>query len=198
MKKILLTLLITICLTSCSSGGRVSLDKGDKMMETDKWTKVDTNNAVEEILDQMYTHNGYINYKNSLGRKPKIFIKDVTNATADPYFRVDELNNALLKELSRSGNFVIVNRKNSDSLNDELSYQRGGTVKEQDIASAINETGADTLIFGEITMQPVRTGNQVVNEYTVNMTLTNLETKEEIARMDFSATKYRKEGFIGW
>ena len=72
-----------------------------------------------------------------------------------------------------------------------------GTVKRDDIRK-IAETGAEMLIFGEITMEPVIQDGLTVNEYTVNMRLTDISSKEEIARMDYTTTKYVKRGAFFW
>lgn len=202
MKKILLFLLIFIStnvLSGCATGGRVSTQEGDSMLRTDKWTRVDSENAVKSIMEQFESNatlNDYIEeVKNRTGSKPKLFIKDVDNDTSDTNFRINELNNILLKELNQRGTFKIVNRRNASKINDELAYQRKGTVKSSDIQSAVKESGADLLIFGQISGQPVRQGKQKIIEYTLNMTITHVESKEELAIADFTTTKYVKAGF---
>ncbi len=198
LKKSCLLILLTASLAACgTSGGRVTLEEGDAMMKTDRWTKVDSETAAKQIMAQLYDYPAWDRYVANLGHRPKLFIKDVENKTADPYFRIDELNNALLKQISRTGDFVLIDRAQTEKINDELKYQRGGTVVAKDIQK-IEETGADTLIFGEITMEPIRDGGQTVKEYTVNIRMTNIRTKEEIARMDYSVTKYTKRGALSW
>ena len=97
--------ILALGLSACSTtGGRVSTAEGDAMMKTDRWTKVDSETAAQEIMTQLYEHPAWQEYVDNLGHKPKLFIKDITNNTADPYFRISELNNALLKQISKSNN----------------------------------------------------------------------------------------------
>ncbi len=196
--KIIILGSLLIAAGACSTvGGRLSTAEGDAMMKTGKWTKVDSEAAAGEIMAQLAAHPALADYIGRLGHKPKLFIKDVENKTADPYFRVEELNNALLKRISRTGRFVLIDRAAAQKINQELAYQMGGTVKKSDIRK-IAETGAEILIFGEITMEPVIQDGLTVNEYTVNMRLSDISSKEEIARMDYTTTKYVKRRAFAW
>lgn len=197
IKTILLSGLLIFTGACSTVGGRLSTAEGDAMMKTGKWTKVDSETAAAEIMAQMTSHPVFADYAGKLGHKPKLFIRDVENKTADPYFRVDELNNALLNRISRSGRFVLIDRAAAQKINQEIVYQMSGTVKRDDIRK-IAETGAEMLIFGEITMEPVIQDGLTVNEYTVNMRLTDISSKEEIARMDYTTTKYVKRGAFSW
>jgi len=148
-------------------------------------------------MEQFLTSARFHEYVAQMGRRPRLFIMDVSNQTADPDFRVAELNNALLMRIINSGEFVLIDNRARDKINAELAYQRGGAVAQRDIQK-IEETGADTLIFGEITMEPIINRGQTVKEYTVNMRMTNVRTKEEIARAQYSVTKFTRRPRFGW
>lgn len=191
MKKLFAIISLTLALTACAGGGRVSLEQGDAMMQTDKWTTVDTKNAIDDIMEQLKTHPSFIEYTEQLGRKPKLYIQNIENSTADPHFRIAELNNALLKSLSRSGKFVLINMRNQNEIGKALADQRKGRVRKEDIVSAAKRLGADMLIFGQITNTPNVNGRQKVNEYTVTVSLTILESSEEFLA-DHTETKFIK------
>lgn len=191
MKKLLTIISLTLALTACASGGRVSLEQGDAMMRTDKWTTVDTNNAIKDIMEQLSTHPSFVEYTEQLGRKPKLYIQKLENSTADPHFRTAELNNAFLKALSRSGKFVLINMRNQDEIGKALAEQRKGRVRKEDILSAAKLLGADMAIFGQITNTPNISGRQRVNEYTATVSLTILESSEEFIA-DHTETKFTK------
>lgn len=48
MKRFLIFLCSVLVLSGCASGGRVSLEDGDKMMQTDQWTKMDSEQAAKK------------------------------------------------------------------------------------------------------------------------------------------------------
>lgn len=196
MKRFLIFLCSVLVLSGCASGGRVSLEDGDKMMQTDQWTKMDSEQAAKKIMQDLITHGGFIDYQQELGHKPKLYIKKVENKTADPYFNIDELNNAFLTEISRSGKFKLLDEKNAKEVEEALKKTHDGRTKQSDVRSLVKKSGAEVLIFGEITSQPKREGRQVVNEYTVNIKLTDMESNEEIARMQYGVSKYKKQGWF--
>lgn len=196
MKRFLTALCAMLALSGCASGGRVSLEEGDKMMRTDRWTKMDSDQAAKKLMQDLMTHGGFNDYVQELGHRPKIYTKKIENKTADPYFNIDELNNAFLTELSRSGKFKLLNEKNTKEIEEALRKTHDGRTKQSDVRSLVKKSGVEVLIFGEITSQPKREGRQVVNEYTVNITLTEAETEEEIARMQFGTSKYKKQGWF--
>ncbi|NCB49061.1 MAG: hypothetical protein EOM53_00035 [Alphaproteobacteria bacterium] len=191
-----------LLLAGCSGvkAGRISASEGDTRASaiTDKWIKQDSVNAAKEIISQLETHRGFRRYLNKLKRQPVLYIREVSNETEDAYFPIEELNNALLKEISRTGDFILLDRASSKKLEEELAYQHGGATKRKTAKKVGQFENVDAMIFGEITMQKIQEGGETVKQYTVNIRLTNLETGVEIARMDFETQKYLERGAFKW
>lgn len=182
------------------TAGRISSEEGDVKASaiTDKWIKKDSENAAKEIMNQLETHRGFQRYMAKLNRQPILYIRDVSNQTEDAYFPIAELNNALLKEISRSGDFILLDRAASKKLEEELAYQHGGATKRQTAKKVGQFENVDLMIFGEITMQKISEDGETIKQYTVNMRLTDLETGVEVARMDYEVQKFMERSRFSW
>ncbi len=204
MQKMILAFLCSgfLFLEGCSgvTAGRISAEEGDLKASsiTDKWIKKDSENAAKEIMNQLATHRGFQRYMAKLNHQPVLYIRDVSNQTEDAYFPIAELNNALLKEISRSGEFVLLDRAASQKLEEELAYQHGGATKRKTAKKVGQFENVDLMIFGEITMQKISEKGETVKQYTVNMRLTDLETGVEIARMDYEVQKFMERSRFSW
>ena len=102
MKNLILITLLT-SLVSCGSfqAERVSGDESDeKSLEiTDAWVTRDTENTVGTVLSKMKVHKGFKNYRLKLGRRPKVFVAEFNNQTAEPYFPSDDISDEFLETI---------------------------------------------------------------------------------------------------
>lgn len=200
--KLLVTLLI-VSMMATSCGGfkakRVGGDEGDELASniTDKWLIKDTEMAVKDILKQIEGHPSFQEYLRK-NKKPKIFIAEVQNETAEPYFPIADLNDELLNEFSYMGKFTLLDAAQREKLLKEIKYQNDGMVDPKQAKSIGKQYGADLLVFGSVRMQPETRDGKTIKQYSVNMRMTNLETSEEVLRVRFKTQKYSEQSKSGW
>lgn len=189
-------------LTSCSSfkAERVDANKGDeKALEiTDKWVLKDTENAVKDILEQISKHKGFQRYLGDTKKKPKLFIMEVQNETAEPYFPIADMNDELLNEFSASGEYTLIDNQGRDKILKEVKYQAEGMVDPAQMVQIGKQTGADLIILGSVRMAPETRDGKTIKQYTVNMRMTNLKSSEEVLRVRSKAQKYSVQAKSGW
>jgi hypothetical protein len=109
--KVLLMLLSLLMLGSCSSfkSERVNAKESDEKASeiTDNWVSEDTRRVIKDVIKQMGTHKGF---KKAIRRyrDPKLFVAEVQNNTSEAYFPIDDMNDEFLFELSRTGDFTLI------------------------------------------------------------------------------------------
>lgn len=193
---------MTLVLTSCSSfkAERVSGEKGDEkaLSITDKWVLKDTENAIQDILQQINKHKGFQRYLGETKKKPKLFIMEVQNETSEPYFPIADMNDELLNEFSASGEYTLVDNQARDKILKEIKYQAEGMVDPAQMVQIGKQTGADLVILGAVRMNPETRDGKTIKQYTVNMRMTNLKTSEEVLRVRSKAQKYSEQAKSGW
>lgn len=202
MKKIILCfiLFLTIACAPKIKVQRLSTDQSDeKAMEvTDKWVAKDTELAVQSILNQIENHQGFQIYLEKLGRRPKLFVGEVQNNTAEAFFPIGDLNDELLNEFSFSGKYILIDAASRKKILKEITYQNNGMVDANQVKSIGKASGADLLIFGDIRMKPEMMGGKTIKDYSVNLRMTDIETGEEVLRTRFKVSKFSIRKGITW
>src|SRR5690554_3773131 len=149
MRFTILVLLTALTLTGCSSfkAERVGAKESDEkaLRITDNWMSEDTRQAVQEILKQMEDHRGFKREAARYGSAPKVFVAEVQNNTSEAYFPIGDLNDELLFELSRSGDFVLVDAAARERILDEITYQNDGMVDPSTAKDIGKQLGADFM-----------------------------------------------------
>lgn len=199
---LMLLLSFTFLLESCGSfkAKRVSADESDELaMEiTDKWVARDTELSVKDVLDKISTHKGFKKYLSDLGRAPKLFISEVQNRTADPYFPIDDFNDEMLASFSETGDYVLVDAAARESLLKEIQYQNDGMVDPKEAKSVGAQAGADLLIFGTVHMKPQAREGKTIKEYSVNIRMTDIARGIEVLRVRTKVNKFSDQSSTGW
>ena len=200
--KLIVVLMLLISFASCSSfkASRDSAKESDeKAMEvTDKWLAEDTRKAVEELLKQMKTHNGFKKFLARHRGEPKVFIADVQNRTDEAYFPIADFNDEWLYELSKSGEFRLVDAAARDQILEEITYQNDGMVDPSQAKQIGRQLGADLMIFGAVHMQTQKRDGDAVKQYSVNLRMTNVETAEEVLRVRTRVYKSSTKSAFGF
>jgi uncharacterized protein (TIGR02722 family) len=200
--KIFLLLMMTMTMISCASfkAERVDAETSDKkaLRITDNWVSADTENAVKDILKQMKSHQGYSRFLGRFHGTPKVFIAEVQNNTAEAYFPIEDLNDELLNEISRKGDFVLVDAAARESILKEITYQNDGMVDPSTSKNIGKQLGADIMIFGSVHMKPEKRDGKTIKEYSVNMRMTDIEKGIEILRTRTKVFKYSDQKSYAW
>ncbi|MDR1494623.1 MAG: penicillin-binding protein activator LpoB [Rickettsiales bacterium] len=195
---------VFLAMVSCAPNiktQRVSLDKSDELAAniTDRWVAKDTELAVKDILKQVENHKGFQKYLARLGRKPRLFIADVQNQTAEAYFPIGDLNDELLNEFSYSGDYVLLDAAARNKILGEITYQnKEGMVDPKQVKKIGRASGADLLVFGDIRMKPETLKGKTVKDYTINLRITDIESGEEVLRVRHRTSKYSEKKGYSW
>tara|TARA_B100001971_G_scaffold215182_1_gene259105 strand:- start:49196 stop:49798 length:603 start_codon:yes stop_codon:yes gene_type:complete len=199
--KHVIVLLGLMAFVSCSSfkAERVGAKESDKkaMGITDNWVSEDTRQAIEEILKQMDTHKGF---KKALRRyrDPKLFVAEVQNNTSEAYFPIGDMNDELLYELSRAGDFTLIDAAAREKILEEITYQNDGMVDPAQAKQIGKQYGADLMIFGNVYMKPEKRDGKTIKEYSVNLRITDIQKGIEIFRGRKKVYKYSDKASFGW
>lgn len=165
---------------------------------TDNWVDKDTENTVQDIIKQIKSHPGYQKYLASVHGQPSLFVAELQNRTSEAYFPIDDLNNELLNELSRQGDFTLVDAAAREKMLAEIKYQNDGMVDPATAKSIGKQTGADILIFGSIQMKPEERDGKTLKQYSVDIRFTNLEKGVEVLRTRSKVYKYSEKKTFGF
>lgn len=197
---IILALLTTLFSCGGFQAQRVSGDQSDeKSLEiTDAWVTRDTENSVETVLKKMKEHRGFKNYLLKLGRRPKVFVAEFSNQTAEPYFPVDDISDEFLTQLSETGEYILIDASAREALLKEIQYQNDGMVSPAEAKKIGNAAGADIMIFGNVRMQPRARGGKTLKEYSMNIRMTDISRGVEVMRTRTRVNKYSEQSKVGW
>jgi uncharacterized protein (TIGR02722 family) len=191
-----------LALISCSKfkAERQNAQESDEkaLTITDNWVDKDTENATKDLIAQLRTHPAWIKYlSRKQGGETAMFIAELQNKTAEAYFPMDDLNNEMLNEFSRSGEFVLVDAAAREKLLGEIQYQNDGMVDPKTAKSIGKQTGADILLFGSVQMKPEQRDGKTVKQYSVDIRLTDLEKGVEVARARAKVYKFSEKKLFG-
>lgn len=203
ISSLLLAITLLLAFTGCKSFEAKRMDDrgiDEKAMSiTDKWVDGDTELVIKGTIEKIYKHRRFKKYNRSrAGKDIKLFVGEVSNNTSEAYFPIDDMNDALLNELSDSDVFVLIDAAQRDRLLKEITYQNDGMVDPAQAKTIGKQSGADLMIFGAIHMKPKTRGGKTVKTYTVNFRLTNIETGEEVCRTREKINKYSEQSGSGW
>ena len=188
-----------LSLSACASfkAERVDDSKADeKAMEiTDNWVDGDTIRVIDGAIKQINVHKRFAEYSTKFnGKRIKLFVGEIRNNTAESYFPVKDLEDALLEKMSNSDNFTLIDAAKREQILKEITYQNDGMVDPKQSKKIGRQSGADVMIFGDINMKPETRDGKTIKTYTVNLRLTDIESSEEICRAREKINKFSSGG----
>lgn len=197
-----LGLVSLLILTSCSSfkAERVDNKTSDEkaLTITDQWIQADTENVIRDAMKEMGEHKGLRRYMMEHGKQLKLFVGEVQNLTAEAYFPINDLNDELLNEISKQGDFTLVDAQAREALLKEITYQNDGMVDPKTAKKVGKQTGADLMIFGNVYMKPETRDGRTIKQYSINLRITDIEKGLEIFRTRTKLSKYSEQKKMGW
>lgn len=197
---ILLASLLSLAGCSSFKAERVDNKTSDEkaLTITDQWVQADTENVIRDAMKEMDEHKGLKRYQAEHGKQLKIFVGEVQNLTAEAYFPINDINDELLNEISKSGDFTLVDAQARDALLKEITYQNDGMVDPKTAKKIGKQTGADLMIFGNVYMKPEARDGRTIKQYAVNLRITDIEKGLEIFRTRVKLSKYSEQKKMGW
>lgn len=187
---------------SCSSfkAERVDNKTSDEkaLTITDQWVQADTENVIRDAMKEMNEHKGLRRYMMEHGKQLKLFVGEVQNLTSEAYFPISEINDELLNEISKQGDFTLVDNQSREALLKEITYQNDGMVDPKTAKKVGKQSGADLMIFGNVYMKPETRDGKTIKQYSVNLRITDIEKGTEIFRTRTKLSKYSEQKKMGW
>jgi hypothetical protein len=197
----LIPMMIALLMISpaCSSfkAERVDDSKADEkaMQITDNWVDGDSIRVIDGGMKQLYAHKRFTEYSLKYsGKRIKMFVGEIRNNTAEAYFPIKDLEDALLEKISNSDQFTLIDASRRDALLKEITYQNDGMVDPSQAKKVGKQSGADLMIFGDINMKPETRNGKTIKTYTVNLRLTDIQSAEEVCRVREKINKYSEGG----
>ena len=189
-------------LVSCGSFKAERLDSkasDEKALTiTDQWLQADTESVIRDAMKDMSEHRGLKKYMMEHGKQLKLFVGEVQNLTAEAYFPINDLNDELLNEISKQGDFTLVDAQARESILKEITYQNDGMVDPKTAKKVGKQTGADLMIFGNVYMKPEARDGKTIKQYSVNLRITDISSGLEIFRTRTKLSKYSEQKKMGF
>jgi len=178
MKSFLWITVIVACI-SCQSNNVTRIDPQTQIDLSGRWNDSDSRMVAEKMTNELFASERFKEYANGNGKKPTIIVGLIKNKTTE---HIDASNYIKKFELTIY-NSNVADLVESDEFRDKLRQERA---EQQDFADPATvaqwgkETGADLMLFGEMSSE-IDTNNKtrVVN-YITTLFLTDIETNKRV------------------
>ncbi len=155
------------------------IDPNQQIDLSGRWNDSDSRQVSQKMINDLLASDKFKEYSKSLGKKPAIIVGLIRNKTtehidADNYIKKIELAiyNSGVADLVESGTF-------RDKLREERAQQQD-FANPSTVARWGKETGANLMLFGEMTSETdVYNKRRVVN-YVTTLFLTDMETNKRV------------------
>jgi uncharacterized protein (TIGR02722 family) len=195
-------LVVGLILVGCGSfkAERVDSKTSDEkaLKITDQWIQADTEQVIKDVMKEMKEHNGLRRFMTENGKQPKLFIGEVQNLSSESYFPINDVNDELLNEISKAGDFVLIDAAAREAILKEITYQNDGMVDPKTAKKVGKQTGADLMIFGNVYMKPESRDGKTIKQYALNLRITDIEKGVEVFRSRVKLSKFSDQSKVGW
>lgn len=155
------------------------IEPGQQIDLSGRWNDSDSRQVANKMITELLASEKYKDYAKTLGKKPAIIVGLIKNKTSE---HIDASNYIKKMELAIF-NSGVADLVESDAFRDKIREERA---QQQDFASPETvsqwgkETGANLMLFGEMTSETdVYNKKRVVN-YVTTLFLTDMETNKRI------------------
>lgn len=156
-----------------------------------RWNDSDSRLVADKMISELFNSNSFKDYATARGKKPVIIVGQIRNRTTEHI----DANNYIKKLELAIFNSGIADFVESDEFRDKLRLERA---QQQDFSDPSTmaqwgkETGADLILFGEMTSETDVFNNKRVVNYVTTLVLTNMETNKRVWYGQHEIKKYVK------
>jgi penicillin-binding protein activator len=174
MRFFLLTLILFSCARSVTR-----IDPSQQIDLSGRWNDSDSRQVSQKMINDLLASDKFKEYSKSLGKKPSIIVGLVRNKTSE---HIDAANYIKKIELAIY-NSDVADLVESDTFRDKIREERA---QQQDFANPATvsqwgkETGANLMLFGEMTSETDTYNKRRVVNYITTLFLTDMETNKRI------------------
>jgi len=190
MNKIAIALTI-ILLGACQTRQVTRIDPSAQIDLSGRWNDTDSRKVADQMIYDLFESDLFKEYAKAKTGKPVIVVGTIRNKTsehidADNFIKKFEvvIHNSAVAELVESSEFrdqLRVERLEQQEFADPETVKQMG-----------RETGADLMLFGEITSETDAYNNRRVVNYITTLFLTDIETNKRIWYGQNEIKKYVK------
>jgi uncharacterized protein (TIGR02722 family) len=144
-----------------------------------RWNDTDSRMVAEKMINDLFVSERFKEYAQQRNKKPVIIVGLIRNKTSE---HIDAANYVKKFEMAIY-NSNAADLVESDEFRDQLRKERA---EQQDFADPATiaqwgkETGADLMLFGEMTSEIDSHNNRRVVNYITTLYLTNVETNKRV------------------
>lgn len=184
------TILIVLCLTACQTRQVTRLDPATEIDLSGRWNDTDSRKVADQMIYDLFNSDGFKNYASQNG-KPVIVVGTIRNKTSE-HIDADNFVKKFEVVIHNSG---VADLVESSEFRDQLRVER---LEQQEFADPATvkemgrETGADLMLFGEITSETDAYNSRRVVNYITTLFLTDIETNRRVWYGQNEIKKYVK------
>jgi uncharacterized protein (TIGR02722 family) len=173
-----LLLISLVVLSSCAR----TVSRVDPSTQYDlsgRWNDSDSRMIADKMIAELMNSERFKEYAKAKGTKPAIIIGLVKNKTSEHI----DADNYIKKLEAAIFNSNIANLVENDEFRDNLRVERANQQELADPATVKQwgkETGADLMLFGEMTSETDVYNKERVVNYVTTLFLTDMETNQRI------------------
>ena len=172
---------IALILTSISCQPRTvtRVEPNTQIDISGRWNDTDSRMVAEKMINDLFVSERFKEYAQQRNKKPVIIVGLIRNKTSE---HIDAANYVKKFEMAIY-NSNAADLVESDEFRDQLRKERA---EQQDFADPATiaqwgkETGADLMLFGEMTSEIDSHNNRRVVNYITTLYLTNVETNKRV------------------
>ena len=178
MKHYVVSVILLLLITSCARQvSRVNPDQAYDL--SGRWNDTDSRAVADAMITDLLASDRFKEYAKEKGRKPAIIVGLISNKTSE---HIDAANYIKKLELAIF-NSNVADVVESDAFRGKLREERA---QQQDFANPATmakwgeETGANLMLFGEMTSETDTYNKKRVVNYITTLILTDTETNKRV------------------
>ena len=175
----LCVLLVLFIIAGCQTRQVTRIDPSTEIDLSGRWNDTDSRKVADQMIYDLFDSDSFKDYAKSRTGKPVIVVGAIRNKTSE-HIDADNFVKKFEVVIHNSGTADLVE---SSEFRDQLRVER---LEQQEFADPATvkqmgkETGADLMLFGEITSETDTYNNKRVVNYITTLFLTDIETNKRI------------------
>jgi uncharacterized protein (TIGR02722 family) len=171
-------LLLIVMLASCARSV-TRIDPAQQIDLSGRWNDTDSRQISQKMINDLLISDNFKEYTKQLGKKPAIIVGTIRNKTSEHI----DANNYIKKIELAIFNSGVADLVESAGFRDKIREERA---QQQDFASSETvskwgkETGANLMLFGEMTSETDTYNKRRVVNYVTTLFLTDMETNKRV------------------
>ena len=178
MKKIY-SFVVLVISVSCQPHSVTRVTPETQIDLSGRWNDSDSRMVAEKMVSDLFVSERFKEYTDKNGKKPVIVVGLIRNKTSE---HIDAANYIKKFEMAIY-NSNVADIVESEEFRDQLRKERAEQQDFSDpatIAQWGRETGADLMLFGEMTSETDTNNNRRVVNYITTLFLTDIETNKRV------------------